>query len=283
MQQIVGSFQNSGGNFIASSCADVFVVDHTDDNDPLEEGWVGVGPGSGVTVGPTTDDQGWSAWIVDDNSENVGSIFRYEVGLSSDDVEQAFACGWRLLTRVRLADSGDGPLVPHEQSGSPSIGFRTGTSSWQMHFGTESDGDPIVLLVNELAPDSNDGIVVAAEGAGSGYHLYELTYDVVSQTAVLSMDGEELVSAYTPASLVEAPKVFWGANSSFDTGQGNFNLVSFQALCQAADFDGDGHVGPADLAQVLAGWGPCATCPADLTGDGMVGPADLAELLANWG
>ena len=50
-----------------------------------------------------------------------------------------------------------------------------------------------------------------------------------------------------------------------------------------ADFGGDGNVGPADLAELLASWGSCPGCPADLTGDDIVGPADLAELLASWG
>ena len=49
----------------------------------------------------------------------------------------------------------------------------------------------------------------------------------------------------------------------------------------------DGIVGPADLGQMLASWGPCLTpCPADIAppgGNSTVGPADLAEMLANWG
>ncbi len=52
------------------------------------------------------------------------------------------------------------------------------------------------------------------------------------------------------------------------------------------DLDGDGGVGPADLAILLGSWGPCAECqdcPADLDGDCTVGAADLAILLGNWG
>ena len=54
---------------------------------------------------------------------------------------------------------------------------------------------------------------------------------------------------------------------------------------------GDGVVGPADLAELLAHWGACpppesGKCTADIApppdGDGEVGPGDLAELLANW-
>jgi hypothetical protein len=58
------------------------------------------------------------------------------------------------------------------------------------------------------------------------------------------------------------------------------------------DFNGDGVVGPDDLAELLAQWGECGkgdSCTADIAppppdgGDGIVGPADLAQLLANWG
>lgn len=58
--------------------------------------------------------------------------------------------------------------------------------------------------------------------------------------------------------------------------------IVIRCVCPA-DFDGDGIVGPADLAQLLGNWGPCAGCPADLDGDGDVGAADLAELLGSWG
>lgn len=51
------------------------------------------------------------------------------------------------------------------------------------------------------------------------------------------------------------------------------------------DLNGDGLVNGADLAAMLASWGPCAdvnNCPANLNGDGIVNGADLAALLSNW-
>jgi hypothetical protein len=48
------------------------------------------------------------------------------------------------------------------------------------------------------------------------------------------------------------------------------------------DLNGDGAVNGADLAALLAAWGPCDGCAADLNGDGGVGAADLAILLAAW-
>ena len=38
----------------------------------------------------------------------------------------------------------------------------------------------------------------------------------------------------------------------------------------AADLDGDGVVGPVDLADLLQSWGPNPGDPADLTGDGVI-------------
>lgn len=60
----------------------------------------------------------------------------------------------------------------------------------------------------------------------------------------------------------------------------------FMDECEAEcpqDLDGDGVVGPADLAQVLGSWGPCEGCPIDFNGDKVVNAADLAILLGAWG
>ena len=50
-----------------------------------------------------------------------------------------------------------------------------------------------------------------------------------------------------------------------------------------ADLDGNGSVGPIDLATLLGGWGPNPGHPADFDEDGVVGPIDLATLLGAWG
>ena len=57
------------------------------------------------------------------------------------------------------------------------------------------------------------------------------------------------------------------------------------AVC-LADLNGDGDVGPADLALLLGNWGPVdcagAGCP-DFNQDGEVNAEDLAVLLGHWG
>lgn len=64
----------------------------------------------------------------------------------------------------------------------------------------------------------------------------------------------------------------------------NDNLDALDIAC-VVDLNADGVVNGADLANLLANWGPCAgfVCFADVNGDGVVNGADLANLLANWG
>ena len=66
------------------------------------------------------------------------------------------------------------------------------------------------------------------------------------------------------------------------------DAVFFVGLRCGADLNDDGFVNGADLAILLAAWGPCSgPCDADLDTDGQVGGTvdggDLAILLASWG
>jgi hypothetical protein len=58
-------------------------------------------------------------------------------------------------------------------------------------------------------------------------------------------------------------------------------VADVAALPPDADLDGDGGVGAADLATLLARWGT-SDAAADLDADGIVGAADLAAMLAAW-
>jgi len=57
------------------------------------------------------------------------------------------------------------------------------------------------------------------------------------------------------------------------------------STCNAADLDCNGSVNGADLAILLASWGPCASspCAPDLDANGVVNGADLGFLLLSWG
>ena len=84
----------------------------------------------------------------------------------------------------------------------------------------------------------------------------------------------------------------WGENVGWINLDNEIHFVEIQADCPA-DFNCDGDIDAADLADLLADWGSCAgpcepgdpvvTCRADFDGDCDVDAADLAELLADWG
>ena len=48
------------------------------------------------------------------------------------------------------------------------------------------------------------------------------------------------------------------------------------------DLNCDGLVGLEDLLGLLSIWGPCVGCSADFDSDGEIGPADLANLIDHW-
>lgn len=69
----------------------------------------------------------------------------------------------------------------------------------------------------------------------------------------------------------------------FHVGAGWRDVIDVELTARPGDLDGDGMVGPQDLAAVLGAWGAGNASAADIDGDGVVGPQDLAVVLANWG
>jgi len=110
-------------------------------------------------------------------------------------------------------------------------------------------------------------------------------------TAGTSFYGQEPAEAFFgvgEAEIADVVTIEWPGGAVTT----RFNVPTNQVLVitdshPAADLNGDGVVGSADLAILLGSWGPCpaepAVCPADLTGDGAVGSADLGVLLGQWG
>ncbi len=56
-----------------------------------------------------------------------------------------------------------------------------------------------------------------------------------------------------------------------------------QNLACEGDLDGDGQVGPVDLAILLGSYGYCRNCEEDLDGDHRIDDRDLDILAGNWG
>lgn len=85
-----------------------------------------------------------------------------------------------------------------------------------------------------------------------------------------------------------AASLFVGGQFSLAGGKSSGAIAKWSSCGpgpSAADLNGDGIVGPLDLAILLSAWGSCSggACPADLSGDYDVDGFDLARLLSQWG
>jgi hypothetical protein len=215
------------------------IVQHSGSADPTTEGWTAVIPPSGLTVGPVINDlgSGFDAWMVDDNS--IAATGGYNVIPTGAQVAQASAQGWILRTRLRVVDA---TALMQDVCAI----YRDGAISWDMRFGRELDGDPIVQLLTSLS----GGPTFTLQGAGNTYNLWELRYDPVAGSADLFVNGVEQISNYTGFSIAQT-FVIWGAASTADTGQGNYNLVQFEIVDQA-------QVVPEPSSLTLLGFGAAA-------------------------
>ncbi len=159
---------------------------------------------------------------------------------------------------------------PFADGFAPTLGRRfdpespdAGLGPWNLWWGQPTD--PTVPLDPELQPADLSGLTVAQAAATYGVSAGGTGFDI----GTLGLDWVQYVRVQP----------------------GDFAVPEIDALADVAplgqvpsdpDLDGDGVVGPADLAILLGQWGPCDCCLADLNGDGGVGAADLAALLGSW-
>ena len=212
--------QNTSGEVVNVSLRPEMVIeaDHGGSSDPTIQGWTEI-TGSGVTQSPVSNDlgSGIDAWAVDDDSAAPGSPVGYTITPSDSQIQAANLSGWTLTARLRVVDAND-PV-----GSSPSVSYADGSTRWEMNFGTQADGDPIV----ELVDGTPSGPTFVLEGAGFGHHTYTLIYNPVSQTVDLFVNGLKSISDFSGPSTA-AKEIFWGAGADSEVGHGNFSVVRFE-------------------------------------------------------
>lgn len=126
-------------------------------------------------------------------------------------------------------------------------------------------GDPLVMELSTVGDR-----ISATLRRGEGLDLPESSLEANDDTHRLGAIGVEARGSpdlRDPTPLRVEFADIWFTAARPDTGDG-------------ADLDGDGFVGPGDLAILLGAWGTKG--PGDLDADGTVGPADLALLIGAW-
>jgi len=134
-------------------------------------------------------------------------------------------------------------------------------------FSTESDDGSRVFIDGQLVVN-NDGLHGMVDRSGQialewGFHRYRVEFfeNFGGAGEIFRWQGPGTARAIVPASAL-------------------FKLGTPMQL----DLNGDGEVGGADIATLLAAWGPAAAnAPADFDRNGVVDASDMARLLSNWG
>ena len=199
------------------------VLQHYGNNDPATEAWTLNTPGA---VGDANDPI-VAAWRTADYHTNSNPT-SYSAPLSSEDVTAALERGWILRAYLRVVDASDNP------GGSVKLDFSDGTKTWRLSFGSEVDGDPIVIAGDTPGPCPPHCPTFVVDGGGAGFHLYELKYDPATGTADLFVDRNPVpaIAGYDGFSDVVGPHVNWGSGSTSDMGRGDWNLIELQILCK---------------------------------------------------
>lgn len=144
------------------------------------------------------------------------------------------------------------------------------------------DVDP--MFVDPLGPDGMAGTDDDDLRLVGSSELVDAGNDGLLPLDVADLDGDGVTTEPTPLDLDLTPRVQDGD----DDGSAETDIGAYEASGDPGlpgDLNNDGMVDGADLAILLAEWGPCPAkglCPADLNGDGTIDGGDLGILLGFW-
>lgn len=135
---------------------------------------------------------------------------------------------------------------------------------------------PVCCDISELRVLSADELIVSCSFPEAIYHSQNggQTWQLI----LTGFEDEDIFVSYRGMAQTPSGRLYVAG----DRG----HIFAQSAPQNPGDLNGDGEVGPGDLAILLGSWGACpqkGACSADLNGDGEVGPPDLAMLLGNWG
>jgi hypothetical protein len=223
------------------------IFQHSGAADPNSEGWAGGPVGTLMSEGPIINDNGsgFDAWFTDDNNDfsmNVQNSIAFVQTPTAGQITQGNAIGWRLAARLRVVDSTTTPNPFALFGSSVHLGYDQANRRYDLNFGVDANGEPIVKLVTGVAtiPANGSSVFTGPDinVAGTGYHLYELIYVPAAGSADLFVDGIEVFSNYGGHTVgvpnAAFPRVIFGAADSRATGQGNWNLVQWGIVPEAS-------------------------------------------------
>jgi hypothetical protein len=205
---------------LLSTRAQATIIDHSGSAQPdAGEGWNLAVYYGGSDAYPVTNDSGEDAWGIQKTSPFQELVYTYQ--LTSEQNDEVQNLGWTMNVRLRVVNANDNPDI------SVSVHFGIGVTRYDMNFGSNAAGDPIVMLVNSFEGNGLNPAGPTYTTSGSGYHDYKLVYDPVADNTDLFIDGVERISNYAGnANQGGVASVFFGAAGSQGTGRANFSQLS---------------------------------------------------------
>jgi hypothetical protein len=159
------------------------VLGHFGSANPTNEGF-GLLRGGSPSLTSVTNDLGYNAWSIGVSS--AADIAQYKQTLTSLQSD-TLSNGWILSLTLRVGQ----PVNPGDS------GITAGFGGVGLDFGAQTNGDPAIDL-NYSEYDFN--------GAGAGYHNYQVRFDATTDLATLWFDGIECLNdipaSANPTSLV---------------------------------------------------------------------------------
>jgi hypothetical protein len=223
------------------------IVSQTGDANPTTENF-GLWPfNNGVVTAALPNDLGVAAWQI----KNTGSTDEQAVynqlggtgpfdaggsGLTQQQINEINTQGFVMSLDARVIA---GPTFDASGSGLFSVaGSVTGLGGrrFDIDLGLDASGDTIVDLANAVS--FNGGTVFSSTPFGSPvtipgneYHLYQLSYNPITATATLFVDGVEKVSGYAGAAISGGATAnnYGLAFGAVDDATGNFARVELDS------------------------------------------------------
>ncbi len=187
-----------------------------------------VDPNPQVAAGPVSIG-GVPAWQIDTAGTPGVREVQYLTLLSPAERALARTSAWRISVIVRLPDQANLPL------GGIWVDLLVGDgpgnlgTDFQMLFGTDASGDPVVVL--PTVANTTVGQMFTIVGGADAFHRYDLVFDPAGVTADLFVDGALALAAYGGSGGQPLARFLFGDNS---VGLGDtvaqFNLVRWESI-----------------------------------------------------
>jgi hypothetical protein len=190
---------------------------------PTGQSWALDSSGSGTAGSTLSSPYAWRLTGVTNGRSNYKKNIDYAKAID------AFNYGWTLTANVRITQSSlqaqySGMSVMWQNDASTLHDFNW----WGMDFGSNASGEPTVQFSDGT---NNNASLYTVTGQANQYVEYKLTFDPISQTSSISVNGVTVRTGYTGRVAADAGvhRVYFGDNSTANTGKADFQHIDIKS------------------------------------------------------